>query len=195
MHYVAFGMPKSTVVAAVRARDGHVLRSSVLEGFFGVPLVTYDGTSAASPATAAARPLLLRPPPGAAGKTSSSSLEHEDAEAAPAPHPPAARGRSTRSRPNGSTSTSSSTSRAPNPRYRVRTFDVARGGKLARRARRPPREASRRWAASRSARASSVTGRWAYTLYARRKDVPFVHALDTVEAAGVLHRLAGATRL
>ena len=30
------------------------------------------------------------------------------------------------------------------------------------------------------ARASSSGGRWAYTLYARRGDKPFVHALDTV---------------
>ncbi len=31
------------------------------------------------------------------------------------------------------------------------------------------------------ARASSAEGRWAYTLYARRGDEPFVHALDTVK--------------
>ena len=31
------------------------------------------------------------------------------------------------------------------------------------------------------ARASSTDGRWAYTLYARRGDEPFVHALDTVK--------------
>ena len=31
------------------------------------------------------------------------------------------------------------------------------------------------------ARASSTRGRWAYTLYARRGDEPFVHALDTVK--------------
>ncbi len=31
------------------------------------------------------------------------------------------------------------------------------------------------------ARASSPDGRWAYTLYARRGDHPFVHALDTAK--------------
>ncbi len=45
VRYVAFGMPKSTIVAAVRARDGRVLKSKVVTGFYGVPLVAYDGTS------------------------------------------------------------------------------------------------------------------------------------------------------
>jgi hypothetical protein len=31
------------------------------------------------------------------------------------------------------------------------------------------------------ARTSGSDGRWAYTLYARRGDEPFVHALDTVK--------------
>ena len=44
VRYVAFGMPKSTIVAAVRVRDGHVLRSKVIRGDFAVPLVAYDGT-------------------------------------------------------------------------------------------------------------------------------------------------------
>ena len=44
LRYVAFGMPKSTIVAAVRARDGRVLRSKVVRGDYGVPLVAYDGT-------------------------------------------------------------------------------------------------------------------------------------------------------
>ena len=45
VRYVAFGMPKSTIVAAVRARDGRVLRSNVVRGEYGVPLVAYNGTS------------------------------------------------------------------------------------------------------------------------------------------------------
>jgi hypothetical protein len=39
VRFVAFGMPKSTIVSSVRARDGHVLRSEVVRGFYGVPLV------------------------------------------------------------------------------------------------------------------------------------------------------------
>ncbi len=44
IRYVAFGMPKSTIVAAVRVRDGRVLRSKVIRGDYAVPLVAYDGT-------------------------------------------------------------------------------------------------------------------------------------------------------
>src|SRR4029450_3750994 len=42
---VPFGMPKPTIVAAVRTRDGRVLRSNVVRGEYGVPLVAYNGTS------------------------------------------------------------------------------------------------------------------------------------------------------
>src|ERR671916_1173097 len=45
VHFVAFAMPKSTIVAAVRARDGGVLRQRVVRGSYSVPLVAYDGTS------------------------------------------------------------------------------------------------------------------------------------------------------
>ena len=66
------------------------------------------------------------------------------------------------------------------PRYRVRPYDVRKGvlqGALVDRLEWEEQEMG----GEPIARASSRDGRWAYTLYARRKDVPFVHALDTVK--------------
>ena len=45
VHYVTFGPSKWTVVAAVRANDGHVVRTGTVRGFYAVPLVAYDGTA------------------------------------------------------------------------------------------------------------------------------------------------------
>ena len=70
VRFVAFGMPKSTIVAAVRPRDGHVLQSKVVQGFYGVPLVTYDGTSGGLSGDGTSLALASYGPyPGQAGKT------------------------------------------------------------------------------------------------------------------------------
>jgi hypothetical protein len=179
VRYVAFGMPKSTIVAAVRARDGHVLQSKVLRGFYGVPLVSYDGT--AGGLSGDGRTLVLTsygPLPGEAGKTNIVVL-------------------STRTLGvrrhlvlNGSwsydaLSPDASTlylvehiSAGQNPRYRVRALSLPEGRLLAR----PVVDTKVNAALMRgqpATRATSAGGRWAYTLYARQKAVPFIHALDT----------------
>lgn len=45
VRYVTLGTPKSTMVAAISVRGGRVLRSRAVRGFYGVPLVAYDGTT------------------------------------------------------------------------------------------------------------------------------------------------------
>src|SRR5438445_7331058 len=45
VRYVAVSSSRSTVVQALRVRDGHVLRSSKLRGVYGIPMVAYDGTA------------------------------------------------------------------------------------------------------------------------------------------------------
>jgi hypothetical protein len=45
VRYVALPARGSTVVAAVRVRDGRVLRFRPIRGGYGVPLVTWDGTT------------------------------------------------------------------------------------------------------------------------------------------------------
>jgi hypothetical protein len=179
VRFVAFAMPKSTIVAAVRARDGHVLRSTVVRGFYGVPLVAYDGTSGGL--SGDGRWLVLSsygPPPGAFGKTKFVVLSTKTLM-------PRLRVALSGSWSFDAVSRSGSTlylvehiSAAPNPSYRVRTLDVAAGGRLGG-AIVDRLENEEEMGGEPVTRASSPDGRWAYTLYARRKDEPFVHALDT----------------
>lgn len=178
IRFVAFGMPKSTLVAAVRARDGRVLRSHVLRGFYGVPLVTHDGT--AGGLAGDGRSLVLGgygPPPGAAGKTRFAVL---DTRTLTLRRPIVLTGSWSYDAisPDASTIFFTEHLRAgDNPLYRVRVFDN-RTGKL-RGAIVDRLEGEEEMGGVPAARASSVDGRWAYTLYARRGDEPFIHALDT----------------
>ena len=43
LRYVTLATSRSTVVAAIRVRSGRVVRSNVLRGFYGVPIVAWDG--------------------------------------------------------------------------------------------------------------------------------------------------------
>ena len=181
IRFVAFGMPKSTIVAAVRARDGQVLKSTVVRGFFyGVPLVTYNGTPGGL--SGDGRTLVLGsygPLPGQKGITRFVVLD--------------TRTLSLRQRivlagswsfdavsPDARTLYLTEHLRAGDrPLYRVRPFD-ARAGEL-RDAIVDRLEGEKDMGGAPVARASSRDGRWAYTLYARRGDEPFVHALDTAK--------------
>ncbi len=178
VRFVAFGMPKSTIVAAVRARDGRVLRSAVVKRSYGVPLVAYDGT--AGGLSGDRRRLVLAsygPLPGARGQTRFLVLRASTLRP--------------RSRvvlrgswsfdavsPDGATLYLTQHLRAgEHPLYRVRTFDLETrelGPALVDRL-----EAERDMGGEPVSRASSRDGRWAYTLYARKDHEPFVHALDT----------------
>jgi len=180
LRYAAFGMPKSTIVAAVRTRDGRVLRSKVVRGDYGVPLVAYDGTPGGL--SGDGKSLVLGsygPLPGQSGKTRFVVL--------------GTRKLATRRTivldgswsfdaisPTASTLYLTEHLRAGDkPLYRVRPYD-ARSGSL-RGAIVDRLEGEGEMGGQPVARASSAGGRWAYTLYARRGDEPFVHALDTVK--------------
>ncbi len=45
VRYVTLGGPSSTMVATISVNGGRVVRSRALRGFYGVPLVAYDGTT------------------------------------------------------------------------------------------------------------------------------------------------------
>jgi hypothetical protein len=176
---VAFGMPKSTIVAVVRGRDGKVLRSTVVPGFYGVPLVTYDGTSGGLSGDGKwVTVSSYGPNPGLTGKTSFTVLSTKTLE----------RRRSLVLRGSWSYDASSPDGSllylvqhfkaAPSPRYRIRLYDVGAGRLFpAPVVDRLGSEATMR--GQPVTRTTSGTGRWAYTLYARKQHPPFVHALDT----------------
>jgi hypothetical protein len=178
--FVAFGMPKSTIVAAVRARDGRVLRSKVLKGFYGVPLVAYD--QSAGGLSGNGRSLVLGsygPLPGDSGTTRFVVLSTKSLAARRLIALDGSWSFDAIS-PDASTLFLTEHVRAgDNPLYRVRTFDTRAG--LLRGAIVDRLEGEEEMGGVPVARASSAEGRWAYTLYARRDDHPFVHALDTVK--------------
>jgi hypothetical protein len=179
VHYVTFGPSRWTAVAAVRARDGRVLRTGAVKGFYAVPLVTYNGV--AGGLSGDGRSLVLGsygPMPGQPGTTRFAVLSTRtlalrrqivldgswsfDAVS-----------------PDASTLFLTEHIRGGDePLYRIRALDARSGqlgGAIVDRL-----ENERDMTGAPVARATSAEGRWAYTLYARRGSEPFVHALDTV---------------
>jgi len=179
IRFVAFGMPKSTIVAAIRPRDGRVLESRVFRGFYGVPLVAYDGTPGGL--SGDGKSLVLGsygPLPGESGKTRFLVLKTGTVGVRRLVVLPGSWSYDAIS-PDGSTLyLVEHISAGPNPRYRVRAFAVPDGRLLPE----PIVDTRENEALMRGQPATRTTtgdGRWAYTLYARPKQEPFVHALDT----------------
>jgi len=181
VRYVALGTPRSTVVAAIRIRTGRVVRSNVLRGFYGVPIVAWDNSTGG--VSGDGRTLVLGsygPPPGSPGvtrfvvlgaktlrKLRTLTLEGSWAYDAISP--------------DGSKMfLIEYLAAGQNPHYRVRSLDIGTG-----RVDPDPvvdrREEEVLMRGQPVTRAVSPDGRWAYTLYARPAQGPFVHALDTAQ--------------
>jgi hypothetical protein len=180
VRYVTLSTEYSTVVAAVRTNGGRILRSRSFNGFFGIPLVAYDGTSGGL--SGDGRRLVISsygPVPGTSGTTRFFVLDTRtlrtkrvarlggswsfDAVA-----------------PDGSILYLTHHIRAgESPLYRVRSYDVRTGllrGPVVDRI-----EGAEDMGGEPVTRATSWDGRWAYTLYARAEHGPFIHALDTAK--------------
>ena len=179
VRYVTLGTPKSTIVAAISVRGGRVLRSRAVRGFYGVPLVAYDGTT--SGLSGDGRTLVLGtygPLPGDSGTTRFLALRSKTLK----PY------RLVELRGSWSFDALSPDgkkmylvehiSTGPSPKYKVRVYDLAAGRLL-------PNAVIDRLVSKAImggqpvTRATTPDGRWAYTLYARVRGKPFVHALDT----------------
>jgi hypothetical protein len=178
VRYVTLTTEKSTLVSVIRRDGGHVERWKLLRGFYGIPLVAYDGTSGGLSGNG--KRLVVAsygPAPGTTGVTRFAVLDAKslrvrrlvvldgswsfDAIA-----------------PDGSILYLTQHIRAgSNPLYRVRSYDVRTGllrGPVVDRI-----EGAEDMGGEPVTRATSADGRWAYTLYARAKHEPFIHALDT----------------
>jgi hypothetical protein len=181
LRYVTLATGRSTVVAAIGVRSGRVVRSNVLHGFYGVPIVAWDGSTGG--VSGDGRSLVLGsygPLPGQPGVTRFVVLSTKTLRKA---HAVALTG----SWAFDAVSPDSSTiylveylSAGRSPHYRVRSLDTA-SGKLD-----PDPVVDRRedevlMRGQPVTRRPSEDGRWAYTLYARGGQEPFIHALDTVK--------------
>jgi hypothetical protein len=179
LRYVTLSTPRSTVVAAISVRSGRVVRSRVLRGFYGVPLVAFDNSTGGL--SGDRRTLVVAsygPYPGTSGSTSFTVLATrtlntvrkirlQGSWAFDAISPDASRMYLIEYLSVGQT-----------PHYRVRVLDLTTGH-LDPKAVVDRRESEVEMRGEPVTRRASVDGRWAYTLYARPSQPPFIHALDT----------------
>jgi hypothetical protein len=183
VRFVAVPSGRGTLVEVVRVVGGRVLRWRTLDGLYGVPAVTLFGTgSGLSPD---GRSLVLASFPAIPGQrlvTRFVVLDTRDlrVRARIALHGPFTFDAMSR---NGSTLyLIEYTSAQDYTRYRVRAYDVAQR-RLAPGVIVDKREPDEAMAGTPVSRATTSDGRWAYTLYARSGEPPFVHALDTTQGA------------
>jgi hypothetical protein len=180
LRYVTIATENATIVAAIRTRGGRISRMRYLRGQFGVPLVAYDGTSGGL--SGDGKRLVLGsygPPPGTSGITRFAVLDTKSFKLRRLIRLDGSWSFDAVS-PDASVLYLTQHIRAgEQPIYRVRTFDVRTG--LLRGALVDRLEGEGDMGGEPVTRASSPDGRWAYTLYARRKHEPFIHALDTLK--------------
>ena len=180
VRFVTLATPKSTVVAAIRVRTGRVVRSNVLRGFYGVPIVAWDNSTGGL--SADGRTLVLGsygPVPGDPGVTRFVVIDTRTLRKSRLLALPGSWAYDAIS-PDGSRMfLIEYLAAGQNPHYRVRSLDM-RTGRLNAEAVVDRREDEVLMRGQPVTRVASLDGRWAYTLYARPRNGPFVHALDTV---------------
>jgi len=188
VRYVALPAGARTIVAAVRARGGQVTRFRSLRGAFGLPVVAYDGTT--SGLTRDGRTLVLAS--DAAVPTRFAVLSVPRLKLVRRISLP---GRFSFDALSPSGRTLYLIQQLGNGvRYRVRAYDLA-AGRLLPQPVIDPAIGKAPMTGAPMARATSLSGRWAYTLYRQASGGGFVHALDTVarKAKCVGLRRPGAT--
>jgi hypothetical protein len=186
VRFVALPHGSSTVVAAVRTRGGYVLRSRLLSGAWGVPVVTVQGRADGLSRDARLLVLAQATPSKTVLRSQTQFLLLATNTLLPA--------RAIRLHgdfafdalaPGGHTlyliqhvSTADVTS------YRVRAYDLETD-RLVPGAIADKRQAGWTMSGYPVARATSRDGRWVYTVYRRDGGYPFVHALDSVNRSAV----------
>jgi hypothetical protein len=181
LRFVTLATERSTVVAAIRIRSGRVVRSNLVRGFYAVPIVAWDGSTGG--VSGDGRTLVLAsygPIPGDTGVTSFVVLRTRTLRKIGSFRLPGSWAFDAISPDGSRIYLIEYLSAAQSPRYRVRSLD-AKTGDVDPEAIVDRREDEVLMRGQPVTRRTSLDGRWAYTLYARRKDAPFVHALDTVE--------------
>lgn len=177
VRYVALPAGPRTAVAAVRVRGGEVLRSGALRGDWGVPVVTWDGTTGG--VSADGRTLVLGEP--SSGLQAASRFAVLDTKSLRLRKVVVLRGAFSFDALSPDAATLYLIEHISQPdysRYRVRAYDLA-AGRLLRRAIADKRESETTMSGQPITRATNVDGGWVYTLYRNDGGVPFVHALDT----------------
>jgi hypothetical protein len=179
VRYVTFPSGRDTIVAAVRVDGGRIARWRVVRGAFGIPSVAFDGTT--DGVSRDGRTLVLsswtpQPSPGVVTRfavVSTANLGPRKVVTLRGSFSFDALS------PDGSTLYVIEYLSSPDPiRYRVRAVDLASGrldpGQIV-----DKREPDEQMNGQPVSRAWSGDGGWAFTLYSRNGEAPFVHGLDT----------------
>ena len=180
VRYVALTTGRQTMLSAIRVRGGQVIRSRLVHGYLGVPVVGLDGTTGGVSRDGRTVVLAATPTASRSGVTSTRFAVVETR-----------RFRLREVELMGSwsydaISPDSKTlflveylSTGPTPPYRVRAYNLT-ARRLFAKVVVDRQEKEAVMFGQPVTRATSADGRWAYTLYARARQQPFVHALDTV---------------
>jgi hypothetical protein len=179
VRYVAFPSGRDTLVATVAVNGGRVGRWRIIRGGFGVPTVAFDGTT--DGVSRDGKTLVLaswtpQPAPGVVTRFAVLSTAHFGPRKIVK-----LRGAFSFDAlsPDGKTLYVIEYLTSPDPlRYRVRAVDLVSGrlypGQIVDR-----REPDEQMNGQPVSRAWTRDGGWAFTLYSRNAEEPFVHALDT----------------
>jgi hypothetical protein len=183
VRYVAFATGDGTVLELIQKRGGRVLNYTILPGNYGVPMVAYDGTT--DGLSRDGRTLILGDIAGGPELKKRSSFAVVDVRRFRLRQTIDLRGDFAfdAMSPNGRMLYLIQHVSIPESRYRVRVYDRFAGLLLPKTVTDP-----KRWQSVMQgvplARATTMNGRWAFTVYGGNKH-PFVHALDTVKARAV----------
>lgn len=190
VRYVAIPSGRNTVVEVVRILGGRVLRWTSIPGSFGVPRVTVFGTPGGLSHDGNTLVLASQTAsPGSHAVTRFAVLNTRTLQLQPVTslrlRRPLITLRGSFSFDGLSPDASTLyliqyTSAQDYNRYRVRAYDVT-AEQLLPGAIVDKREPDEAMAGTPVDRATTPNGEWAYTLYGRQGDAPFVHALDTVK--------------
>jgi hypothetical protein len=178
VRYVTLPARGATLVARIRREGGQVLGSRLLPGKFTVPAVAYDAS--ADGLSADGRTLVLISP-RVKFPRARTTLAILDAERLRLRQVVALRGDFSFDAvsPTGATMYLVEYLSARDPTlYAVRAYDL-RAGRLLPEPVVDPTEPDEKMGGYPVTRAWSPDGRWAYTLYDRPGEAPFIHALDT----------------
>jgi len=188
VHYVARGGPGATTIVVARARDGSVLRSTKLQGRFGVPAVTFNGEiGGLSPDGSTLVLADTRTGDGRYPLKRHSTfvvLDTKSLRVLDRIELPGHYSYDALSPDRSRLYLIQHVSAVKLTHYVVRAYDLTDGRLLSGRI---ADKTQAGWVMNGMplARATSGDGRWVYTLYTNPGGYPFVHALDTVQ--GVAH--------
>ncbi len=165
-----------TVVEAIRTRDGRVLRWSSLHGVYGIPLVAYDGS--ADGLSRDGKTLVLATYAGLGSRVTRFAILTTRLHVVKIVTLPGVWSYDALSPDASTLYLIQYTSVTNQARYRVRAYDLVANRLLPQAI--VDKTDPEPMVGQPMTRATTANGTWAYTLYSRPADKPFVHALDTV---------------